>query len=219
MNSISYKVAALALLVGISSAWAEVTPFLIRLTVGVNDEASYQVPSGKVLIIQHARISGAGLAAPVIQIGMTILNAPYFADVPVQIADGPLDQNRLYPIVPSIRLGGSGARLTIPPGMTSGTLYFWGLLVDANDLYAAAIPLELENPRLAEGRFLADAKAASPRPRVLRIEASEELKGFASDASARVTRTPDPGRAVVSVTAAGDERFMQARAIARSEDP
>jgi len=100
--------------------------------------------------------------------------------------------------------------------MASGTVSFLGLLIDSTDLYAAAIPLELQNPRVSEGRLLADAKASSPRPRVLKIESSKDLVSFGTDGTSRVMGTTDPRRAVVSIDAGADKKFMRAQAIART---
>jgi len=218
MNYINNIATVLAVFLATSSAWAAVTPVLIGLTVGVTGQTSYTVPSGKVLIINHVQIAGAGLSAPIIQIGMPVLNAPLFIDTPVKIGDGSLDSSRLYPISPPIRLGGSPARLTIPPAMSSGSVYFWGLLIDSADLYAAAIPLELQNPGVSEGRLFADAKVSSPRPRVLMVETSDDLVSFGTEGTSRITGTQDPSRAVVSVEASGDKKFMRARASARTEE-
>ena len=53
----------------------------------------------------------------------------------VQVAEGPLDSDRLYPIVPSIFLdGNSEGTLDIPFGTSDASLNFWGLLIDSSDL-------------------------------------------------------------------------------------
>ena len=116
-------------------------------------------------------------------------------------------------------IGGSGAQVSIIGDDDSAAdwrnVMVVGLLVDPEDLYAKAIPSDLSNPRVEQGRLLADVKFASPRPRVTKVLSTEDLQGLEKDTAGQVVETESPSKAIVSVTADTAKKFIAVEAVAR----
>ncbi len=127
---------------------------------------------------------------------------------------GPYGRYKRHTFDPPIRILGGG-RLT--SNATYGWYLFKGLLADESDLFAK-LDVELENPRVQEGKLLAEARVSSPRPHRLSVASSTDLKAFSTDPSAATTRTTNPAVDRVSV-ATGDkeQQFVRVEAHAHPD--
>ena len=90
------------------------------------------------------------------------------------------------------------------------------LMIDPEDLYAQAIPSEIEGLDVVGGRLHADARFASPRPRITHVETSTDLKQFTRDGGAEEIAGQSRNRATFAVDAADDiQKFLRLRTVAR----
>ncbi len=90
------------------------------------------------------------------------------------------------------------------------------LMIDPEDLYAQAIPSEIEGLDIVDGRMYADARFASPRPRITHVETATDLDQFTRDEGAEEITGQSRNRATFAVDAAEDiQKFLRLRTIAR----
>ena len=209
-NILQLTMALLATLVPVK---AEVTPVNIVLD---DDNNSYQIPAGKVLLIEHFIWALESNSTHQLVLIKPPNAPPSVGDFQLRFPDAP---QMWTPPRPIRVIGGSGAMIFIGGGDDSPidwrNVMVVGLLVDPEDLYAKAIPSDLSNPRVEQGRLLADVKFASPRPRVTKVLSTEDLQGLEKDTAGQVTETESPSEAIVSVTADTAKKFIAVEAIAR----
>ncbi len=204
----------IALLASFITVKAEVTPVNIVLH---DDNNSYQIPAGKVLLIEHFiwalesnsthQVVSIKPSNDLASVGSFLLK--FTTEAP----------DMWTPPRPIRVIGGSGAQVSIIGDDDSAVdwrnVMVVGLLVDPEDLYAKAIPSDLSNPRVEQGRLLADVKFASPRPRVTKVLSTEDLQGLEKDTAGQVVETESPSKAIVSVTADTAKKFIAVEAVAR----
>ena len=68
-----------------------------------------------------------------------------------------------------------------------------------------------------DGKLVADVEYASPRPRVVTVESSQDLIAFHEDPSGNLTETGSPLTGIASITARAERQFMRTKAIARMD--
>lgn len=90
-----------------------------------------------------------------------------------------------------------------------------GLLVDNADLYAANLDVETKAVGLQEGRFVAEATVASPRPAIVKTKTSTDLVTFEDNATEEKSRQADPKKWTVSTAADSPNKFLVATAKVR----
>ncbi len=176
---------------------------------------TYTVPAGKVLIIEAVRVERHP-QPPSIQLSARISYKLSNGSSSVTfIEDFPLPgayNGGWHHLTNKIRLRANDE--IDPPELTQYRIL--GLLVDEADLYAANLPVKLDNTRVAGNRLMADAKVASPRPHKLTVQSSPDLTGFAKDATATVTPTATTGTSVVSIDkGSSGQKFLRVSAKTR----
>lgn len=212
MNKLISSIATAALL-STTSALATVQPVNIVLHDG---NLSYSIPTGKVLQIEHLIWALESDSTHQV-ISIKPVNDPTgVGDFQLKFTTDAPDS--YTPTRPIRVVGGSGAQVSI----INNGLADWrdvmivGLLIDPEDLYAD-ISTELLDPRMEDGRLVADLQYASPRPRVVSIESSPDLLAYTEDPTAVLSETTSPSLSIASISASHDQRFMRAKAIARMQ--
>lgn len=209
---------ALACLTPFLATPTEAAVAVIGLTLtGTGSLASYTVPAGKVLLIENLSAGYSGnvpaTSRIVLQIGLLVQNGAiatmYFG----------------YPIADKFTAAVLTRPLRVPEGRTlslytAGNVGYddcriQGLLVDAADLYAANIAVDLKAFAVEGGRFKAEAQLATPRPAQVMTKTSIDLASFAANTTAKTSKLPGPGKWEVSTAADSNRKFLVARATAR----
>ena len=204
------------ILCGLTSAFAAVEPY----SVVVSDTTSYEVPPGKVFIIHAVSARQPAMGTPPTVTYFRFLkisdNTSAFFSFHVKASDSFADSVYVALSAP-VHLK-AGDRLVIPILAPYLEVWHFGLLIDEADLYAANIPTSLENPALVGNQFTADAKFASPRPRITKIETSTDLvnNGFLENPTAAEAPGITRDTSVVSIDTAGaDKELVRVTAKAR----
>jgi hypothetical protein len=187
---------------------AEVEAVNIKLD---DDSLSYVVPTDKVLLIEHL-IWGLDSDATLQRVTLGISYASHQLKYDLNALD-------IYSFQRPFRLvGGNSVSILKTPAADWRNVAVVGLLVDQQDLYAAKLDTNLENVRVAGGKFQADARFASPRPRIVKVEKSADLENNETDPTAEVAETTSPANAVVSVDANEQKKFMKVTATTREAE-
>ncbi|MGB0991540.1 MAG: hypothetical protein ACPG32_03625 [Akkermansiaceae bacterium] len=187
----------------------------VNIYLGQSGNTAYAVPAGKTLIIHRAALSGTSSTGTT-EIRYTVLpdNLAGSLTLSQQISSS-YTSGKYVSIAEKITLG-AGATLRIPNNGSYNYILYAGVLIDTTDLYAANLPVELENTRITGNKLMADAKVKSPRPHRLIVESSPDLTGFAADVSAAVAATGTTGTSVVSVDkGATGKKFIRVAAKTR----
>lgn len=218
MNKISIPggsnvVGSLILFLSVSSILAEVEAVTIAIGRGSDAPAgiptNYTVAAGKVLIINSVQFitTSANISAGDsyrIQIYEKVTGLP--GTILTYVDAGTWAQYKRNTFDVPIRvIGGS----LLGSNATYGWYLFKGFLVDSTDLYAN-LDVELIDPRVENGKLMAEAKVSSPRPHRLRVQSSEDLEAFQIDATATVDATSDPATSTVAIETDGSPaKFMR----------
>ncbi|MEM9080095.1 MAG: hypothetical protein AAGC74_05320 [Verrucomicrobiota bacterium] len=216
MKTISTLLAATLLMT--SSLHSEVQQFNIWLSSN-NDAGvptSYSIPAGKIFIVEEVSFFASSPFPGSTQIRClrNADNVPVASFFNITIKDS-FSNGAVVALENPIRLK-AGERLDIPNNGTYTSAVYFGLLIDEADLYAQNIPVELSNPRLNGSQLLADAKFASPRPRITKIESSTNLDTITPDPTGIETPTVEKNTSLVAVdTNSSDKKFLRASAVAR----
>lgn len=183
---------------------------------GLGPTLNYTVPAGKVLLVEHVSASYATNAPPTPRI---------ILEVGLQVQNNAIATMRFgYPIPDLFTAVVLQRPLRVPAGRTIG-IYFagnagydqcriQGLLVDAADLYAANIDMDLEAKGIVAGRFKAEATLSSARPARIKTRTSTDLTAFVFNASEQKSRLGDPRKWELFTAADSSRKFMVAKATA-----
>lgn len=163
---------------------------------GSQGPTSYTIPNGKVYILEAVSTEGS---ASDTQVRVTRSAANIAADEFFNITvNSSYSSGETIWLPNKLRLK-AGEKLHLPNNGTFFVCHYFGILIDEADLYAANLPVELNNPRVDGSQLMADAKVRSPRPHKLVVQTSEDMSAFGVDATAQVTATVNTGESTVSV--------------------
>ena len=202
-----------------ASLSAKVQQFNIWLSPGeTSGPTIYTIPAGKIYILEEMYINGVTPTPSSVQVSFSRRadninsSSNFFLTLKDTYTGG------FYVLDKPLRLKG-GDSVKVPLNATSGSVRYFGLLIDEADLYAQNIPVDLSNPRLEGSQLMADAKFASPRPRITKIESSTDLKTMKPDPTGTETDTGSKDTSMVAVeTQSADKKFMRVSAVARPKE-
>ncbi len=200
------------------SAQAGVVPFNVFLSSNGTGGApsSYTIPPGKIYIIESFRPFATTPLPSTTQIRVVVRadNIAASAFQTITILDTYTNSQTVWLPKP-FRLK-AGESLQIPFNAEYSSFRYFGLLLDEEDLYARNIPVEFDGMDVSEGQLLAEARFASPRPRITRVETATELDEFVVDDSAVEIAGATRDRATFAVDKGDDDqKFLRVRAVAR----
>lgn len=201
------------------SAFAAVEPYWIFLSeTGLGGaKTTWSVPAGKIFIIKAVWISASGTPQPTntqIRFSVDADNMVGSSYMNAVIADD-YDPNSLRWLPEDMPVK-AGKSLAVPNNATYPYVRYYGLLIDEADLYAQNIPAELNNVEMVGGLFQAEARFASARPRITRIESSTLLNSFESASAGMVTPGDTRDQSLVSIPDTDQRKFMRVIATARN---
>lgn len=190
----------------VTAAWAVIAPIRINLTAS---SPTYQVPAGKVLIIEQGYFDSANTS-----LILVFSNASSSMTIEV-----PGWYGTLTPIQPPLKVASNDYITALIATNDSRTsLVMFGLLVDPEDLYAA-IPNQFEERIAMEGgAFRSILGLASARQPVIRLEDSTNLleDGWAESVLAELARTTNALQYEVSLPTADEQKeFLRANVRSR----
>lgn len=191
-TKLSLLVVVLAFVFGLlSNVRAEVQLVTFKLTKGGTE--SYEVPPDKIFIFEWS--------AP----EFNVLPANVQAELPVGIIGVAVSRKFV---------GGTTFRVTAISSEGS-TIIMTGLLIDSEDLYAAAVPSQFGQPIVASGEMSVVLEQSSPRPSEVKVESSTDLENWSPDPTATVKNTADKTESEVTVAIDEQKKFVRATVIAR----
>ena len=201
------KILAISLLTGLfivasgTTARADIEVIIVSLRADeVGLPNTWIVPSGKIFVIEWAVMDH-------LEDGVAELHLP---------GGGRINLVQFY----NLERGNASPKL--PEGnviiATSGMVHFGGLLVDLEDIYAAAVPSEFKQTGVAAGQLAATLKQSSPRPTVVKVETSTDLQTWTPDPTATVANTSDKTEKQVTVAATTPRKFVRAKVISRAKE-
>lgn len=171
----------------------------------------YTVPAGKVFILEAVRNQfQSGAVQARISYGNTHPSPAGNFGWTFDVRDG-VTSGLVFLERPLKLPAGSSLRAT----ETGVTVSYFGMLVDAGDLYAANIDVKLKNPTVSGGMLTAEAHLSSPRPHTLSVKKSESLASFSPDPEVEITPTSDPSVKLIKTPATGPTKFITASATSR----
>lgn len=174
----------------------------------------YTVPSGKILVItaiSHS-VSGSPPTKTNIQLSIKYDNVSLTFTEAVTIKES-FSNGEWVLLSNHIRLK-AGDRIFPNAGNQYRVM---GILIDEADLYAANLPVELDNTRVVANKLMADAKVKSARPHKITVQSSPDMTDFDQDPTSTVVSTGTTGISVVSVDKGSTgKKFIRVSAQTRS---
>jgi hypothetical protein len=183
------------------SVQANVEAFGIELP---NTSASYAVPTGKVLLVEHVYFEGTTS-----QTGFLNCRFPGFSGaLSVKNTGGTLHSFSKALALPA-------ATVVTFSGQVSAARAV-GKLIDSTDLYAAAVPANIDQAQLLPGALSIVVKADSKAPTTVQTEYSNDLTIW-QKAAPSSRQQLNPGSQRVTLPTAGSVGFVRAR-VTRTEN-
>ena len=165
------------------------------------DNSIYQVPAGKVLLVDALCIAAA---SGTIQV--------YLGGGIIAGSGGPQTWSFSRPVKLAAE---QSIRAKSWDGNSTSSFSFWGTLIDAQDLYVG-IPSRIDEFSVAGGTATTRVSFASPQPALVQLEKSPDLKMWSGVADAFVANKGNQTNLVlVSSTAADTNAFLRVRTIPR----
>ena len=193
--------------------FAKVTATTVRLYMQTLDPSNlaYEVPKGKVFILEHVGFSTSWTQSRQIRI-VPPKGTDFASTIALTFSDSfnTLDRPLKLP---------AGTKVASVNSMTNEECILFGVLADDTDLYAA-IGSELSNPSLAGGSLYADLVLESPRPAIVTAESSVQLdpSDWREEVGAVTATTERTVRRVRVDAGASRSKFVRASARARQAD-
>jgi hypothetical protein len=186
----------------VTAAWAAISPIRINLTAS---NPTYQVPSGKVLIIEQAYFDSANASLIVV----------FSNSTSSMLIEVPSWKGSLTPIQPPLKIGSNDyITALIDTNDNRTSLVMFGLLVNPEDLYAA-IPSEFESAARSTGDMSSRLGLASTRQPIIRAETSDDLVDWTQAMNVAVYGTTSPSDYRLLLPLGSRSEFLRARAISR----
>ena len=174
-------------------------------------QATYTVPTGKVLMIDAMSARGQGpfnTTMTVLRINVSYTNSTLTSDENIPVRNGPTNAAWFF-LEDKLRLK-AGDSISPP---NNAEYRIMGVLLDEEDLFVANLDVELDNAKVEGEKLVAEATVLSPRPHRLVVASSEDLVTFKEDPTALVQSTAETGKSIVSVdTEDLDKKFVRVRA-------
>jgi hypothetical protein len=196
------RVFALTLLIAgaATASWAVIQPVRISLNQTTN---AYQVPSGKVLIIEQGYLSTTYNS-----LILVFSNASSVMQIEV-----PNWKGQLTAIQPPLKVPGDDYIIALIADINTFVVMF-GLLVDPEDLYAA-IPSEFKSATRLAGEMNSVLGLASTRQPIIRPETSGDLVDWTKAMNVTVYGTTNPADYRLQLPLGSQREFLRARTISR----
>ncbi|MCP5488704.1 MAG: hypothetical protein H7A43_08640 [Verrucomicrobia bacterium] len=207
------------IMMGTLGARAEVVPFNVFLssTNFSSTPDSFTIPAGKIYIIEAVQlVSLAPLPSNTeIRVIWTADNLTFNSALNITISDTFASGNLVWLPQP-FRLKATES-LLVPQNAVYSICRYSGLMIDEADLYAQAVPSELESMETAGGQLFANVKFGSSRPRLTTIESAVDIQNFIPDATGVEMAGLNRDESVVTIDQNGDPvKFLRVRATARN---